>query len=174
MFIKLAFVILLSVEIEACNVRVRKIPANISDRFLRDPFTKKLFLKWATFSNFIVILSSNPADSFSKTISDEWITITIFKKSHFPSVFHRSIIPDRVLQQTWPKVNLNTYIYFHRILQKSCGKNRRFIQWVQKINFVKTGNYFLKKFERWQNSIFCQHLTIPHLFSVYYFWWSAW
>ena len=45
MFIKLAFVILLSVEIEACNVRVRKIPANISDRFLRDPFTKKLFLK---------------------------------------------------------------------------------------------------------------------------------
>ena len=45
MFIKLAFVILLSVEIEACNVRVRKIPANISDRLLRDPFTKKSFLK---------------------------------------------------------------------------------------------------------------------------------
>ena len=85
MFIKLAFVILLSVEIEACNVRVRKIPANISDRLLRDPFTKKLFLKWATFSNFIVIrnpkiLSSNPADGFSKTISDERISMTIFKK----------------------------------------------------------------------------------------------
>jgi hypothetical protein len=45
MFIKLAFVILLSVEIEACNVRVRKIPANLSKRLLRDPFTKKLFLK---------------------------------------------------------------------------------------------------------------------------------
>ena len=58
------------------------------------------------------ILSSNPADGLSKTISDEWISITIFKKSHFPSVFHRSSIPDRVLQQTWPRVNLNTYIYF--------------------------------------------------------------
>ena len=45
MFIKLALVIFLSVEIEACNVRVRKIPPNLSEQLLRDPFTKKLFLK---------------------------------------------------------------------------------------------------------------------------------
>ena len=62
MFIKLAFVILLSVEIEACNVRVRKIPANLSKRE-RD------------------------------------------------RIGARSFIPDRVLQQTWPRVNLNAYTF---------------------------------------------------------------
>ena len=62
MFIKLAFVILLSVEIEACNVRVRKIPANLSKRE-RD------------------------------------------------RIGARSFIPDGFLQQTWPRVNLNTYTF---------------------------------------------------------------
>ena len=47
MFIKLAFVILLSVEIEACNIR--QIGAGellqMSEQLLRDPFTKNSFLK---------------------------------------------------------------------------------------------------------------------------------
>ena len=39
-------------------------------------------------------------------------------------------------------------------LQNSCGKTSRFIQIVQKIYFVKPGNFFLRKFQRchfWTN-----------------------
>ena len=82
--------------------------------FERNEICTTVFLKWMDFRHCIrspEIFSSNPADSFSKTISDEWISITIFKKNHFPSVFHRSSVPDRVLQRTWPKVNLNTYTF---------------------------------------------------------------
>ena len=39
-------------------------------------------------------------------------------------------------------------------LQKLCGKTSRFIQRMQEIYFVKSGNFFHQKFEKLQNVIF--------------------